>query len=246
MSEMSNRRIIQTDLLVGLKDVSVSYVSDKVALNKVNLKIFSGEKIAVVGKNGSGKTTLGKLLAALVEPSDGEVVINQPACYLFQNPENQVVMPTVEREVAFGFENMAMDPKIMHEKVEGLLRAFGLFKKKSSNVEELSGGQLQRLAIASLVGLEYRLFFFDEPYAYLDPDSVRNVDDILNDLVDDGVTVMVVIHRPQYLEKFNYQRVLLFDRGRLEYDGPVGNFMRSRKLLAMAGWNGDFYFKFKK
>ena len=158
-------------------------------LNGIDLTIREGECIGLMGPNGSGKTTLARCLNGLLLPIEGEVLVddlntNEAAeiseirrrvGMVFQNPENQIVSTTVEREIAFGLENLGMDYKQMHETVDKMLEQFNLQKYRNHPPHLLSGGEMQRLALASVMAMCPKYLVFDEPTSLLDLASRKSL-----------------------------------------------------------------------
>ena len=146
-------------------------------LGGINLTIPEGESIGLMGANGSGKTTLARCLNGLLLPTEGDVFVDDLNTRLvtqiseirrlvgmvFQNPENQIVSTTVEREIAFGLENLGMDYEQMHKNVDKMLQQFELQKYRTHPPHLLSGGELQRLALASVMAMSPKYIVFDEP-----------------------------------------------------------------------------------
>jgi energy-coupling factor transport system ATP-binding protein len=218
------------------------------ALDGVCLTIREGESIAVLGANGSGKTTLARCLNALYLPTSGRVEVDgmdtrNPALHgeirrrvglLFQNPENQIVAATVEREIAFGLENLGLGRDEMQHRVERMLTWTRLEKYRHHAPHLLSGGELQRLAIAAVMAMEPRYLILDEPTSLLDPPSrrefLRRVVDLHQHSDDFGAITTVLI--TQYpAEALIADRVLVLHRGQIIYDEtPDRLFQRVEEL----------------
>jgi energy-coupling factor transporter ATP-binding protein EcfA2 len=166
--------------MIEFRNVSYSYPGRQKspALDDFSLKINEGEDIAVVGGNGSGKTTFGLLLAGILNPQAGEILINgqsisevkqKPSIgFLFQDPENGLVATTIDREVAFSLENQNIDSSVMKPLVEKQLEVFDLLQYRDRLVWHLSGGEKQRLSLAAIMISKPRILFLDEPASYLD------------------------------------------------------------------------------
>lgn len=159
----------------------------KLAIKGVSLEIEEGSFTAIIGQNGSGKSTLAKNLNGLLLPSKGAVYVSgmdtrdedkiwdirQTAGMVFQNPDNQLVSAIVEDDVAFGPENIGIDPVEIRARVDEALDAVKMGKYKRKAPHLLSGGQKQRIAIAGVVAIRPRCIIFDEPTAMLDPRGAR-------------------------------------------------------------------------
>src|SRR5690606_30302216 len=178
--------------MIRLDKVSLTYhpgSEDEVhALTDVDLTIDRGEFVAVVGANGSGKSTLAQLFNALLLPTSGSVrvdglltsdpnalwEIRRRVGMVFQNPDNQLVATTVEEDVAFGPENLGIDPDEIGVRLDRALRAVGLEAFRHRPPHRLSGGQKQRVAIAGVLAMQPDVIVLDEPTAMLDPRGRRD------------------------------------------------------------------------
>ena len=183
------------DNIIKIENLTFEYLRDEdqmniKAIDDVSLEIERGSFTAIIGKNGSGKSTLAKNLNGLLVPTDGVVYVDgfdtrddahiwdvrQTAGMVFQNPDNQLVSAIVEDDVAFGPENLGIEPAEIRRRVDKALEDvnMGQFKKKAPHL--LSGGQKQRVAIAGVVAMKPKCIIFDEPTAMLDP---RGRDEIM-------------------------------------------------------------------
>ena len=202
------------------------------ALDDVSLEIHEGEHIAVLGHNGCGKSTLAKHLNALLLPTAGTVevdavdtaneadlwTIRQTVGMVFQNPDNQLVATTVEEDVAFGPENMGMDPVLIRQRVDEALAAVGMSQYKEKGPHLLSGGQKQRIAIAGIIAMRPKYIVFDEPTAMLDPLGRREVMETMQRLNrEDGITVINITHFME--EAVLADRIIVMENGRIILSG---------------------------
>jgi len=217
------------------------------AIDGVSIDIEKGSFTAVIGRNGSGKSTLAKNINALLLPSSGVVYvkdydtrdeehlwdIRQTAGMVFQNPDNQIVSSIVEDDVAFGPENLGIEPEMIRERVEESLKAvnMGEYKKKAPHL--LSGGQKQRIAIAGAVAMKPECIIFDEPTAMLDPKGRIEVMEIIHQLHSEGITVLLITHFME--EAAEAERVIIMDEGKIKLDGtPAQVFVRRDELKKMS------------
>ena len=202
------------------------------ALDDVSLEIHEGEHIAVLGHNGCGKSTLAKHLNALLLPTEGTVevdavdtaseadlwTIRQTVGMVFQNPDNQLVATTVEEDVAFGPENMGMEPSIIRNRVDEALEAVGMQEYKDKGPHLLSGGQKQRVAIAGIIAMRPKYIVFDEPTAMLDPLGRREVMETMQRLnKEEGITIINITHFME--EAVLADRVIVMEHGRIVLSG---------------------------
>lgn len=202
------------------------------ALDDVSLDIMEGEHIAVLGHNGCGKSTLAKHLNALLLPTAGTVevdavdtaneadlwTIRQMVGMVFQNPDNQLVATTVEEDVAFGPENMGMEPTQIRQRVDEALALVGMSEFKDKGPHLLSGGQKQRVAIAGIIAMRPKYIVFDEPTAMLDPTGRREVMETMQRLNrEEGITVINITHFME--EAVLADRVVVMEQGRIVLSG---------------------------
>jgi energy-coupling factor transport system ATP-binding protein len=234
--------------LIELDHVSFQYFgSSNTALEDVSLTIEEGERVALVGANGSGKTTLGRLLNALYLPSSGKVSIagmdtRQPELHrairqvvgmVFQNPEDQMVAAVVEEDVAFGLENLGVSPAEMRQRVDVILQTFELWEHRQRPPHLLSSGQIQRLALAGVLVVAPRVIVFDETTAMLDPAGRRTVLARMEELHQQGATVIAITHFMG--EAARAERVIALAHGRVALDGPPADVFSDPLRLAELG-----------
>jgi energy-coupling factor transport system ATP-binding protein len=225
-------------------DYSISEVKVISALQGIDLEFKEGEYVAIIGPNGSGKTTLARLLNGLLLPSSGEVLVDglnsrvkkdlrlirQKVGMVFQNPENQIITTSVEREIAFGLENLNLPSEEIRERVEWVLSAFHLWEYKNSAPYSLSGGGKQRLAIASVLAMRPKYLILDEPTSLLDPEGRQMFNLLIKKLVAEGkVTIINITQFPE--EALLAERLLVLDKGKIFLDdSPERVFEEETKL----------------
>lgn len=165
------------------------------------LTVPKGEFWMLLGTNGSGKSTLLQLLAGLLPCQAGEVTVDQPVGFVFQNPDHQLVMPTVGADVAFGLVAEQLSLRQVRQRVEEALAAVNLAHLQQRPIYALSGGQKQRVAIAGAIARHCNVLLLDEPTALLDPDSQTDLVQQVRQLVDTkGITALWVTHRLNELD----------------------------------------------
>lgn len=213
------------------------------AVDDVSFEIERGSFTAIIGKNGSGKSTLAKNLNGLLVPTEGTVYVGsydtkddehiwdvrQMAGMVFQNPDNQLVSAIVEDDVAFGPENLGVPPEQIRIRVDKALEAvnMGAFKKKAPHL--LSGGQKQRIAIAGVVAMKPQCIIFDEPTAMLDPRGRKEIMAIIDELHEEGITVVLITHFME--ETVNADRLIIMHEGKLLLDGSPQEVFAHSELL---------------
>lgn len=218
----------------------------KQAIKGLSLEIEEGSFTAIIGQNGSGKSTLAKNLNGLLLPGEGAVYvagmdtrdseliwdIRQTAGMVFQNPDNQLVSAIVEDDVAFGPENIGIDPVEIRARVDRALEAVKMGKYKRKAPHLLSGGQKQRIAIAGVVAIKPRCIIFDEPTAMLDPRGRKDIMEIIKTLHDEGITVILITHFMD--EAVRADRVVIMDKGEVLVDGSPEYVFSQDKLIKSA------------
>ena len=192
----------QMAVAVQTQDLHFSWPSGEAVLKSCTLEIPRGEFWMLLGTNGSGKSTLLRLLAGLLTPQSGEIRILHPVGFVFQNPDHQLVMPTVGADVAFGLVEENLAPIQVRQRVSEALCAVNLQELQRRPIYALSGGQKQRVAIAGAIARQCEVLLLDEPTALLDPDSQLDLVAQVRSLVKSrGLTALWVTHR---LDELNY------------------------------------------
>ena len=242
--------------ILKIKDLVHKYVTygdteeDKqeiAAINHIDINVEKGEFVAILGKNGSGKSSLAKHINGLLMPTEGTVYIKgmdtkdestllkvrQSAGIVFQNPDNQIVATIVEEDVAFGPENKNIEPEKIRKIVETVLRKVKLWDRRKASPSILSGGQKQRLATAdALAGLPACLVL-DEPTAMLDPDSRKEVINIVKELNrKEGMTIILITHHTD--EVVDADRIVLMKDGKIIGDDIPKKIFADYELLKKA------------
>jgi energy-coupling factor transport system ATP-binding protein len=214
--------------IVSCENLTYSYpTSEGAALAGVTLELRAGEYVGVVGPNGGGKSTLVRLLNGLLRADSGSVRIGEldPATepylvrkrvgMLFQNPENGLVAPFVEDDVAFGLENLGIPRAEMRARVREAIRAVGLEGYERREPHTLSGGEKQRVALAGILALDPEILLLDEPTSMLDAAGRKEVLERLEGLRG----VRTVLHVTHHLEELlDADRILVLNAGRLVAD----------------------------
>ncbi|MDV2991728.1 MAG: Energy-coupling factor transporter ATP-binding protein EcfA1 [Chroococcidiopsis sp. SAG 2025] len=203
---------------IQVRDLCFSWSSGERVFQSLSLEVPRGEFWMLLGVNGSGKSTLLRLLADLLTPQSGQIGIVHPVGFVFQNPDHQLVMPTVGADVAFGLVEEKLSISQVRQRVTEALAAVNLLELQRRPIYALSGGQKQRVAIAGAIARRCEVLLLDEPTALLDPDSQLDLVAQVQNLVKSrGMTALWVTHR---LDELNYcdgafllERGCLIDRG---------------------------------
>ena len=234
-----------------LKDVSYKYpLEDREILKNINLDIKKGEFWAVIGKNGSGKTTLCNVLRRFIpdfykgelkgkitlegkelkDYSAKEIV--QKVGFVFQNPFTQIsgVKETVFEEIAFGLENLALDAEYIRKRVEETLKLLHIKELKDKNPYELSGGQGQKVALASIIAMDPEIMVIDEPTSQLDPKGTEEIFEIIDILKKEGKTIILVEHKLELIAEYA-EKVMVLDEGEMILSGNTEDVLKNKILM---------------
>ena len=234
-----------------LKDVSYKYpLEDREILKNINLDIKKGEFWAVIGKNGSGKTTLCNVLRRFVpdfykgelkgkitleskelkDYSAKEIV--QKVGFVFQNPFTQIsgVKETVFEEIAFGLENLALDAEYIRKRVEETLKLLRIEELRDKNPYELSGGQGQKVALASIIAMDPEIMVIDEPTSQLDPKGTEEIFEIIDILKKEGKTIILVEHKLELIAEYA-EKVMVLDEGEMILSGNTEDVLKNKVLM---------------
>ena len=202
---------------------------EKAALNNINLSIKEGEFILLFGKSGSGKSTLGRVFNKIVPEFyggkiGGTVEGTKEVGMVFQDPERQLVMDKVERELAFGLENLGIERKKMRKKVMETLSFLNMWDIRDKKTFELSGGQKQKTAVGSAIAMGYKFLVLDEPTSQLDPVAAQDILNILKRLNEElGYTIILIEQRIDRCFHLA-DRIIFMEESRLVFDGKPEEF----------------------
>jgi energy-coupling factor transport system ATP-binding protein len=199
---------------IWVRDLCFNWPQGAPVLQSCSLEVPKGEFWMLLGTNGSGKSTLLRLLAGLLQPQSGEIGIVQPVGFVFQNPDHQLVMPTVGADVAFGLVEEKLSHEQIRARVNEALAAVNLLNLQRRPIYALSGGQKQRIAIAGAIARRCEVLLLDEPTALLDPDTQLDLVAQVRNLVKSReLTALWVTHR---LDELNYcDGAFLLERGQV-------------------------------
>lgn len=213
--------------MIEISNLSLT-LNNRPVLSDISLSLAE-KRIAIVGANGSGKSSFARLLNGLHLPTQGTVLVDQlnsrtdgkkirqKVGFVFQNPDNQIVFPLVEEDIAFGMKNQGLSQDTISRKTTEVLARYDLTEFRSHPTHLLSGGQKQLLAIAGVLVMAPDYIVFDEPTTLLDLRNKRRVSRAIHDL---DQTVILVSHDLDLLADFD--RVLVFDKGRIVADDAPG------------------------
>jgi energy-coupling factor transport system ATP-binding protein len=228
--------------MINIKNISFSYDSNEKdqikALDDINLQFREGEFISIMGHNSSGKTSLARCLNGLILPQTGEIIVDNLSTkneqeilairrkvgMVFQNPDNQIITTSVEREVAFGLENLGVKTEIIHQVVTAILDRFQLTKYRKHPPHLLSGGEKQRLALAAVLAMNPKYLVLDEPTSMLDPQGRRDLLNLLTEIkadnaqkkTTDQITIIFITQFPE--EALLAERLIVMGKGKVVFD----------------------------
>ena len=202
------------------------------ALSGVDLDIHEGECLLVAGANGSGKTLLMRMLAGLMEPTEGEILFKGKALgecgkllrrsvgLVFQDADAQILGETVEEDIRFGPENLKLPEGEIEKRLEETLAGLELAEKRGFSSRSLSGGEKRRLAVAGVLAMDARIIIFDEPYANMDYQGVVQVNGLIKKLLAVGKTIILLTHEIEKCLSLADRFIVLF-KGKKVFDGGV-------------------------
>lgn len=229
---------------ISASGVKYSYEdSDKNVLDGIALKVNKGEFTALLGHNGCGKSTMAKTLNALLVPTEGVIYVDgmdtsdEEVTYeirrevglVLQNPDNQLVASIIEEDVAFGPENLGVEPEEIRQRVDDALKTVDMYEYRTFAPHKLSGGQKQRVAIAGILAMRPECIVFDEPTAMLDPNGREEVMRTIKTLKEKGITIVLITHYMD--EAVLADRVIVMENGTILTQGEPEKVFSQVNLL---------------
>lgn len=234
------------DIIIKADNLYFSYDDENsYSLNGLSLEIERGKKVAFMGANGAGKSTFFLCLNGIHKPTSGTLYLDgEPADYskkgllalrskvgiVFQDPDNQLFSASVLQEISFGALNMGMSPEKAREEVEKVIKALEITPFQEKPTHSLSGGQKKQVSIADVLVMSPEVIILDEPASSLDPKHTVIVDEIVNLLVERGITVLMSTHNVDYAMKWADEIVVIDDGKTLVHDTPVSVFSNDAVL----------------
>lgn len=237
-----------TNIQLSTENLSFTYPDGTRALKNINIEIEKGEKVAITGPNGAGKSTLFSHFNGLTEPTSGCVKIEgkpisfekdellkvrQKVGIVFQDPNDQLFAPTVKEDIAFGPMNLGLSYDEVEKRVEDALKMVGMENYEDKTPHHLSGGQQKRIAIAGIIAMKPELMILDEPTAGLDPDGVEKVLNIMNQLNEEGMTLIISSHDIDMISKYADKIFVLYN-GEIIESGNKNKIFSDMELLKKA------------
>ena len=231
----------EENTVINLTKLSFGYNKSEPILNNLNLKILAGERVGLIGPNGAGKTTLFLSICGILSPKRGEIrLFGKPVKagefrpeigLVFQNPDDQLFCPSVRDDVAFGPENMGLEPEEVGDRVEEALSLTGVSFLADRVPHQLSGGEKCMVAIASVLAMHPQLVLYDEPSANLDLKARRR---LINFLRSSKETILLSSHDLELILEV-CDRVLILNQGQIIADGKPDEIMAQKQLMEANG-----------
>lgn len=233
-------------LILQVKDLHFRYNDEKETLRGINLDIYEGEKIAVLGSNGAGKSTFFLNINGVLKSSSGQICyrgktidkkslneLRKNVGIVFQDADNQIIASTVEAEVSFGPMNLKLPRQEVIERVDKALAYMNIsdFKKRAPHY--LSGGEKKRVSIADIIAMESEIIIFDEPTAALDPLNAAMLEEVLGKMNEEGRTMLISTHDVDFAYRWA-DRVIVFSNGQIIADDTPFNIFCQEDILEQA------------
>jgi energy-coupling factor transporter ATP-binding protein EcfA2 len=226
--------------VIETKNLTYTYPgASRPSISDVSIKVEKGQFVLITGPSGCGKTTLCRTFNGLIPhfyqgELKGEIIVaGQDATkhptyemakhvgLVFQNPENQLFALSVEKDVAFGLENLGSSREEMRKRVDWALNLTGIYDLRERSPHEMSGGQQQRVAIAAVLAMQPEIIVLDEPTSFLDPLSAEKIFEVIHEFNKKlGITVVLVEHRLDLTAKYA-DHIIIMDEGKIRFDGDT-------------------------
>lgn len=231
--------------ILELVDASYSYDEEIQALININIEIYQGERIAVLGNNGAGKSTFFLILNGVLPLQHGKMIFHEQELkhnkkdlttlrkqvgYVFQDPDNQIIAPTVESEISFGLMNLKLPEEETKERINEAVNELNLMQYRKSPPHYLSGGEKKRVSIADILVMKPEVLLFDEPTASLDGKNVAAFEEILEKQSVRGRTTLISTHDIDFAWRWA-ERIVVFHQGEIVADDIPEKIFRNEELL---------------
>ena len=245
---------MERNTVLSLRDISYSYNGKDYALTDLSIDIFKNEKIAVLGSNGAGKSTLFLCMNGVIKPDMGKIFLNEVlinkknlnelrknVSIIFQEPENQIIAPTVFSEISFGPVNLGLSIKEVKKRTNYAMSYMGLEKLSDRPVHYLSGGEKKRVTIADVIAMDSEIMIFDEPECSLDPRNCQMFEDVLKRLSECGKSIIISTHDVNFAHRFA-DRIVTLHNGRIISDSGSYETFNNKEVLEKAGLKRPYIF----
>lgn len=231
--------------ILRVENLRYHYRKDQAALKDVSLSFYKGEKIALIGNNGAGKSTLFFCCNGVLRTEKGKIylkgkrltenrhdIVRQRQCVglVFQDADSQMIGATIEKEISFGPMNLGFSKEEVGIRLEKVLKQLRLEELRKRAPHEISGGEKKRVSIADILVMEAELILMDEPAAGLDPKHRRLLEELLNELAEEGIGLVVATHDLDFAWRWA-QRIIVMKDGRVVADGTPEDIFTDKNLL---------------
>ena len=229
--------------LIMIKDVNYSYPNGTIALKDINLNLYGGELIGIMGKNGAGKTTLIRTLNGLIRPTQGEIYVNnknintatiatlsKKVGIIFQNASHQLFANTVEDEIKFSLKSFNLSKEESQVRTNKILTQFNLEKYRERSPLNLSGGESKKLTIASIICRDPDILIFDEPTLGQDAREIEFFLRLIEKERENDKTIIIITHNIEFAFEFIPRTILMAD-GKIIADGPTQKVLNCEELI---------------
>lgn len=236
----------EEEIILEVKHLSYAYNEEKNALSDINLKIFKGERLAVLGSNGAGKSTFFLNLNGVLKSDHGEIVykgktitkkdmneLRKNVGIVFQDADNQIIASTVLGEVSFGPMNLKIPIDEVKKRVYEAMEYMNITKFKDRPPHYLSGGEKKRVSIADIIAMKSEVIIFDEPTASLDPVNASMLEEVLKKLSDENKTLLISTHDVDFAYRWA-ERIIVFSGGKIIGDGKPVDIFKNHEILEKA------------
>ena len=254
------RLFLDKKKIIQLRDVSFEYITNETVLKDINLDIYSGEKLVILGANGSGKSSLQKILNGLIFPSKGEyrafgqlvteetlndeqfaLAFRQRIGFIFQNSDAQLFSTNVWEEIAFGPLQMKLSFKEVNDRVNGVIQMLNLEPLKDRPPYRLSGGEKKKVAIASVLSMNPEVLILDEPTSGLDPRTQRWLINLLVELNNAGKTLITCTHNLDIVEEIADRVIVFNEEHNIVAEGSPQDILSNKELLLSVNLIDEHY-----
>lgn len=232
--------------ILKVENLCFTYGNGEAVINGVNVEVYEGEKIAVIGSNGSGKSTFFLNVNGVLTPDQGNIIFRDTVIkhqnlkelrknigIVFQDADNQIIASTVRAEVGFGPMNLKLSKNEVLKRVEEALEYMNLSEFMDRPPHYLSGGEKKRVSIADIIAMKSDVIIFDEPTAALDPLNAKMLEDVLEKLSKEGKTLLISTHDVEFAYRWA-ERVLVFHQGSIIADGTPLEIFQNKEILNQA------------
>lgn len=232
--------------ILQVKDIHFRYNDEKETLKGINLDIYDGEKIAVLGSNGAGKSTFFLNINGVLKSTSGEICyrgktigkkdlneLRKNVGIVFQDADNQIIASTVEAEVSFGPMNLKLPREEVISRVDRALAYMNITEYKKRAPHYLSGGEKKRVSIADIIAMESEVIIFDEPTAALDPLNAAMLEEVLGKMNEEGRTMLISTHDVDFAYRWA-DRAIVFSNGQIIADDTPLNIFKQEDILEQA------------